>query len=233
MHTSETSAGSRELNPPSVGSAARPFATPFSPWCSSAGKRAFDLVIASSIVLVTWPVMVVVAVAVWLSSRGPVLFRQERVGKNGRLFELMKFRSMRVAAERCGLGITRENDPRVLPLGRLLRRWKLDELPQLFNVLRGDMSLVGPRPDLPEFCARLEGDHRLVLDLTPGITGAASLVYRHEEQILAERDRDGICDYYVNHIYPDKIRIDLDYARNASLGTDLRILFRTFGAIFA
>ena len=189
--------------------------------------------IASSVLLATWPIMLVVAAAIKLSSRGPVFFRQNRVGKNGRPFELMKFRSMRVAAERLGPGITSQDDPRVFPLGRLLRKWKLDELPQLFNVLDGDMSLVGPRPDLPEFCATLAGTQRQVFQLRPGITGTATLVYRHEEQILAFRDCADISDYYVHHIYPDKVRLDLDYARRASFAGDLRILARTLAAILS
>jgi lipopolysaccharide/colanic/teichoic acid biosynthesis glycosyltransferase len=231
MHASQTSAGTGELDRSPAPPDAWPLDGALSPWCSSAGKRVFDLVVAACVLLAAWPIMLAVAAAVKLSSRGPVLFRQQRVGKNGSLFELLKFRSMYVAADRSGPGITSANDPRILPLGRLLRRWKLDELPQVFNVLRGNMSLVGPRPDLPEFCATLAGSQRQVLELRPGITGAATLMYRHEEQLLANRDRAGISDYYSSHIYPEKVRLDLDYARRASFVGDFRILVRTLTAI--
>jgi lipopolysaccharide/colanic/teichoic acid biosynthesis glycosyltransferase len=233
MHASQTSVGTGELERPSAGTVAQPLDGELSPWCSSPGKRALDLVIASAVLLTTWPIMLATAVAIKLSSRGPVLFRQKRVGKNGSLFEVMKFRSMLVNAERSGPGITSANDPRIFPLGRLLRKWKLDELPQVFNVLRGDMSLVGPRPDLPEFCASLTGHQRQIFELRPGITGAATLVYRHEEQILAGRDRAGISDYYACHIYPEKVQLDLDYARRASLVGDFRILAQTLTAILS
>src|SRR5262249_48609121 len=153
-------------------SPARPLDAGLSPWCFSMGKRVFDFVIALLVLLIAWPLMLVVGLAIKISSPGHVFFRQKRVGKDARLFELVKFRSMRVAPERSGPGITREGDSRIFPVGRLLRNWKLDELPQLINVLRGEMSLVGPRPDLPEFCATLAGDERQVLALRPGITGA-------------------------------------------------------------
>lgn len=231
MHTSQTNSGIGELGGTAPESASVTLLSPgLSPWCRSRGKRALDLVAASGLLLVTFPLMVLAALAVKLSSPGPVLFRQKRVGRNGRLFELMKFRSMHAAAGP-GPGLTADNDPRVSSVGRVLRKWKIDELPQLFNVIRGDMSLVGPRPDLPEFCATLAGEQRQVLELDPGITGAATLIYRHEERILAGRGRDNISDYYVNQIYPDKVQVDLDYARKASLSGDLRILLRTFSAI--
>lgn len=231
MHTSEKNAGAGELGgAPADYPASRLQHTPLSSWCWSPGKRALDLAIACSLVVVTFPVMMLAAAAVKLTSRGPVLFRQKRVGRNGCLFELIKFRSMHAAAE-SGPGVTTENDPRVTAAGRILRKWKLDELPQLFTVIRGDMSLVGPRPDLPEFCATLTGEQRQVLELDPGITGAATLMYRHEEKLLA--GRDGISDYYVNQIYPDKVQLDLDYARQASFAGDMRILMRTLSAIFS
>jgi lipopolysaccharide/colanic/teichoic acid biosynthesis glycosyltransferase len=204
-----------------------------SSWCSSSGKRALDLALASLVLAAALPILVIVAVGVRLSSPGPALFRQTRVGLNGKQFVLLKFRTMHLAAERSGPGVTRRNDPRIFPLGSLLRRWKLDELPQLLNVLRGDMSLVGPRPDLPEFCATLEKEQSAVLQLRPGVTGAATLVYRDEEQILADRGDDRVTEYYVNELYPQKVRLDLEYAKMASFGGDIWILTQTIGAIFS
>jgi len=192
-----------------------------------------DVVIASILLALLWPILLLVAVAVRLSSPGLVFFRQTRVGKQGRYFQLLKFRSMRVSAERYGPGVTGQGDTRILPLGRVLRRWKLDELPQLFNVLRGDMSLVGPRPDLPEFCITLDKTQRHILELRPGVTGAATLVYRNEEAILGEVDADRIENYYVSKIYPDKVRLDLEYAKRASLAGDLMILMKTIAAVFS
>lgn len=140
---------------------------------------------------------------------------------------------MRVGAESSGPGVTGRNDPRIFPTGRLLRRWKLDELPQLVNVLRADMSLVGPRPDLPEFCATLGHEQCAILHLRPGVTGVATLVYRDEERILADRGDAPLADYYVNELYPEKVRLDLEYARVATLAGDIRILAQTVTAIFS
>lgn len=233
MYSSQTNSGIGELIRPALASEAEASDVALSPWCLSRSKRFFDFAVAAGLLAGTWPIMVLAAIAIKLTSRGPVLFRQKRVGRRGRLFELMKFRSMRAAAERCGPGITGKDDPRILPLGRLLRKWKLDELPQLLNVLRGDMSLVGPRPDLPEFCASVAGNQCKIFLLRPGITGAATLRYRHEEEILAGHSAEEIRDYYIKHIYPDKITIDLEYARKARLSSDLQILFQTLGAIFS
>ncbi|HLW51623.1 MAG TPA: sugar transferase [Candidatus Angelobacter sp.] len=233
MQASQTDAGAGRLEASVAGSVPRKAASELTPWCSSPGKRFFDLVAVSAILFAVWPVMLLVAAAIKASSRGPVLFRQKRVGRNGKLFELMKFRSMHLDAEKRGPGITRENDPRIFPLGRRLRKWKLDELPQLFNVIRGDMTLVGPRPDLPEFCATLSASQRSILQLKPGVTGAATLAYRQEEQILSAHTGENIADYYITHIYPDKARIDLEYAAKAGFMGDIRILSETLRAILS
>lgn len=212
---------------------ARPGESVASSWCLSPGKRMFDIALASLLLVATSPLCILVAIVVKLSSPGTALFRQRRVGLHGREFELMKFRTMRAAAERLGPGVTCRDDPRIFPTGRLLRRWKLDELPQLVNVLRGDMSLVGPRPDLPVFCATLAKEQCAILQLRPGVTGAATLVYRDEERILAERGGTRVTEYYVNELYPEKVRLDLEYARIASLAGDIRILCRTVTAILS
>jgi lipopolysaccharide/colanic/teichoic acid biosynthesis glycosyltransferase len=232
MHTSETSIGSGRLTTTHVTSRDRPEGSLLSPWCASVGKRILDMVVAFLALIALWPVFLLIAATVRVSSPGPALFRQERVGRRGRSFQLLKFRSMQVAAERFGPRITCQNDSRILPVGRILRKWKLDELPQLINVLRGEMSLVGPRPELPEFCATLGGEQRLILELRPGVTSVATLRYRDEERILAGQEGCRLTDYYVNQLYPEKVRLDVEYAKKADFASDFRILLQTVAAIF-
>jgi len=151
-------------------------------WNFSPGKRAFDATTAAVVLTLSLPLMALIAIAIRVSAPGPVLFRQRRVGKNGSLFEILKFRTMvHRSMLNKGTSITRKGDSRVTGLGRWLRRSKLDELPQLYNVLRGDMSLVGPRPDLPEFYENLGAEKRQILALQPGVTGWATLQFRDEE----------------------------------------------------
>ena len=203
-----------------------------SPWCFCRLKRALDLICALILIPATLPLMAIVALLVKTTSPGPALFRQTRVGKGGKDFQLLKFRTMYHEQRNPGLDLTRRGDPRIMPVGRLLRRWKLDELPQLFNVLRGEMSLVGPRPDLPVYFAKLRAEQRLVLCLTPGITGAASLQFRNEEVLLAQIADDRLENFYVHMLLPQKIVLELEYARNASIFTDMVLLFRTAAAVW-
>jgi lipopolysaccharide/colanic/teichoic acid biosynthesis glycosyltransferase/glycosyltransferase involved in cell wall biosynthesis len=202
----------------------------FACWNYSPIKRAFDLVCASILLLVSSPLMLVLAVLVKFTSSGPVLFRQTRVGKLGREFKLLKFRSMRHARQQAGPGITAEGDSRVTGVGRFLRKSKFDELPQLINVICGHMSLVGPRPDLPEFMAGLIGEQKQILELRPGISGAASLRFRNEEKLLKQAPPGQLTAFYVKQVLPEKVRIDMEYAERASLFGDLGILFRTAGS---
>lgn len=195
-----------------------------SPWCYSAGKRFFDISVAALGLLVTLPAMAVIAVIVRLTCPGPVLFRQLRVGQYGSLFELLKFRTMKDSS---GSAVTQKGDSRITRVGSVLRRTKFDELPQLVNVLRGDMSLVGPRPDLPEFWSTLEPQCRSIMQLRPGITGLASLRYRDEEALLASVPRDRLHEHYVSHILPHKVQLDLEYAERATLLSDIRLLLAT------
>jgi len=197
-------------------------------WNDSLCKRLFDLVLALLLLLLLSPLMVALALSVKLTSKGPVLFRQERVGKDGRQFQLMKFRSMREASQ--GPKVTRAGDPRVTTVGRIIRKWKLDELPQLFNVVRGDMSFVGPRPDVAEYLRHLSQPQRQILHLRPGITSSATLRYRKEEQLLSQVNED-LETFYCTKLLPDKVRTDLDYARNAGFKSDLGLLLKTLGAI--
>ena len=200
-------------------------------WSCSGGKRLFDLCIATSLMLVSLPVMVVAALVVKCASRGPALFRQGRVGKDGRIFQVLKFRTMVYGKRNVGPGVTQLGDPRIFPAGRWLRKWKLDELPQFFNVVCGDMSLVGPRPDLPGYMASLSEEQREILSLRPGITGAATLQFRHEEHLLAQIPAEELTQFYTSHLLPEKIGIELAYARDANLFSDIKILLRTVATI--
>ncbi|MFA5205792.1 MAG: sugar transferase [Lentisphaeria bacterium] len=192
---------------------------------SSAWKRLFDLAAAVGGLLVLSPLLVLTALAVKLTSPGPVLFCQERVGRGGRPFRILKFRTMVADAERRGLRITAGGDPRVTPVGRLLRRYKLDELPQLWNVAVGEMSLVGPRPEVAKYVALYTMEQRRVLAVRPGITDPAALAYRHEEALLAQAAEPE--QFYIGEVMPAKLRINLDYINRRSFWRDLGVLLRT------
>lgn len=178
--------------------------------------------------LLSLPVLLVAALAVLVSDGRPVLYRAMRVGRGGRTFQLLKFRTMTAGA--AGSAVTGGADPRITPVGRVLRRTKLDELPQLVNVLRGDMNLVGPRPEDPRFVALYTSQQREVLSVRPGITSPAAVRYRHEESLLAAAG-DRCDEVYVAEIMPAKLAIDLDYVRHRSLGADLAVLWRTAAAV--
>jgi lipopolysaccharide/colanic/teichoic acid biosynthesis glycosyltransferase len=175
------------------------------------------------------PVLLLAALVVKCSSPGPVLYRARRVGKDGRLFDLYKFRSMVADADECGPKITGSGDPRVTRIGRILRRTKIDELPQLFNTLTGDMSLVGPRPEDPGYVRSYSPEQRQVLRVKPGITSAATVLHRHEEQMLVGSDWE---EKYRTEILPAKLRIELDYLSRRTLSQDLLILAQTVSALF-
>ncbi|HKS22076.1 MAG TPA: sugar transferase [Thermoanaerobaculia bacterium] len=189
-------------------------------------RRLLDVAASVAGLIVLSPLLVAVAIAVKLSSRGPVLHRGERVGRGGALFTLYKFRSMRVGA--AGPAITAANDARVTAVGRFLRRTKLDELPQLINVLRGDMSLVGPRPEAPRYVALYDAEQRRILDARPGMTSPASLQYRDEEAQLVGEEWER---HYIETIMPAKLRIDLDYLGRRTVVSDLRVIAGTIAAL--
>lgn len=186
-------------------------------------KWIFDRLAALLGLAMLWWLLALVAVAIRVRMPGPVLFRQKRVGRGGRLFTMVKFRTMTV--NHGGSSVSVAGEIRITPLGAWLRRWKLDELPELWNVLRGDMSLVGPRPDVPGYADMLEGSDRDMLRLRPGITGPASLKYRNEEEMLAE-----VADpqrYNDEVIFPDKVRLNLIYLHDHTLMGDLRLIAAT------
>lgn len=192
-------------------------------------KRALDVGAAAAGLAALGPALVAVGALVRLTSRGPALFRQERVGKDGRPFQILKLRTMTADAPGRGPEVTRAGDRRVTPLGRLLRRTKLDELPQLVNVLVGDMSLVGPRPEVPRYVARYTGEQRRVLTVRPGITDWASIAYVDEEAVLARYP--DLERAYVEEVMPRKLALNLAYLERRGLATDLAILWRTARAL--
>ena len=192
-------------------------------------KRAFDVLAAGLGLIVLLPLLVLIALVVRLDSPGAALYRAQRVGRYGRLFWLYKFRSMVVDADRQGPGITSAEDGRITRVGRILRRTKLDELPQLLNVLRGEMSLVGPRPEDPRYVALYTSEQRAVLQVRPGITSPASLAYRYEETALVGEDWE---QTYIEEVMPAKLAIDLAYVRQPGFWRDMVILARTFLALW-
>lgn len=187
-------------------------------------KSLFDKTASFFGLLFLWPVLLIVAFLIKIKMpEGPVIFKQKRVGLHGKLFTMYKFRSMTVAHS--GSSVSVRGETRITPLGAVLRKYKLDELPELWNVLIGDMSLVGPRPDVPGYADQLKGKDRDMLKLKPGITGPASLKYVNEEEILAKQE-DPV-RYNDEVIFPDKVRINLDYLQNQSLFLDIKIILCT------
>ena len=187
-------------------------------------KRLFDFTAALAGGIVLSPLMLVLAILVRATSPGPALFIQERVGRHGRGFRCAKFRTMCTGAQAQGT-VTTAADARVTPLGRWLRRWKLDELPQLWNVLAGRMSFVGPRPDVPGYADRLQGADRRILELRPGITGPATLLFRDEERLLALAKNPQAFNDAV--VYPEKVRLNREYLEGGNFWRDLGYVFAT------
>jgi lipopolysaccharide/colanic/teichoic acid biosynthesis glycosyltransferase len=191
-------------------------------------NRGFDIVVSGIALLLLWPLMLVLAIFVHLDSPGPVLFRQTRVGKAFRPFKLLKFRSM--TNGNSGDEITCGKEARITRVGAVLRRVKLDELPQLWNVFCGDMSFVGPRPEVPSFVELFRTDYEEILSVRPGITDPASIQYRSEADILGSAP-DPIT-YYTEVILPDKIKISKEYVRSANLRKDVALIFGTIVVLF-
>ena len=187
-------------------------------------KRLFDLLISVPGLVIASPILAVAAVAIKLETPGPVFYRGTRVGLAGREFQILKLRSMRAGPARSGPAVTSGDDPRITSVGRFLRRTKLDELPQLWNVIAGDMSLVGPRPEDPEFVKLYTPEQRRVLSVRPGITSPTSLAFRNEEAMLADAGGAGA---YAQDVMPRKLAMDLEYVDHRSFRGDLAILGRT------
>lgn len=192
-------------------------------------QRLFDFLSALLGLIVLFPLFLITSLIIKLTSPGPVFHHGERAGLNGRLFNLYKFRTMIANAATLGPGITAQNDPRITGVGRFLRRTKIDELPQLINVLTGDMSLVGPRPEDSRYVAQYTPEQREILRVRPGITSAASLTYRNEEQMLKGQDWETV---YRTQILPAKLEIDLAYLSKRTLSSDLLLIARTIFSLF-
>lgn len=187
-------------------------------------KFFFDRIVSLIGLLCLWPVLLVVAILIKIKMPGgPAFFTQQRVGRHGKLFTMHKFRSMTVSHS--GSSVSVAGEARITPLGAKLRKYKLDELPELWDVLIGNMSFVGPRPDVPGYADQLKGDDRRVLELRPGITGPASLKYRDEEELLAKVDNP--IEYNDTVIYPDKVRINLYYLDHYSFAKDFQMILCT------
>ncbi len=192
-------------------------------------KRFCDVICSAFGILLFLPLMVVIAFIIKLTSRGPVLYAQARVGLHEKVFLVYKFRTMVDKADTLGTSVTTGVDPRVTPIGRFLRKTKLDELPQLFNVLKGDMSFVGPRPDVPEIVAKYTPEMRRIFSVRPGITSVATLHFRNGEAILSkvpEPDR-----FYDEAVVPLKVALAMEHVRRNSFGFDLSILMQTVWAL--
>lgn len=192
-------------------------------------KRIFDIVMSGLGLICLSPLFLVLAIWIKCDSVGPVFYRQVRVGRGNKEFRLFKFRSMRPDSDKLGLITVGGHDPRVTRSGYYIRKYKLDEFPQLINVFVGDMSLVGPRPEVRKYVDLYTPEQLRVLNVRPGITSLASIRYRNENEILAKADDPD--KTYVEQIMPDKIAIDLEYVENASLTNDIKLIFKTFGEI--
>ena len=188
-------------------------------------KRIFDFICSTLGLIVLSPVLLAIAIKIKTGSDGPVFFRQIRVGEKNEEFEILKFRTMVVDAEKLGRQITVGNDNRITKIGAFLRKYKLDELPQLINVFKGDMSLVGPRPEVPRYVKLYNETQRKVLEVKPGITDLASIRYRDENDLLGEAENPD--DFYINTIMPDKLALNLEYINNNNIFVDIYIILKT------
>ncbi len=192
-------------------------------------KRAMDIAISGGALLVLWPVLLLIALAIKIDDPGPVFYRQVRVGRNGKEFRIYKFRTMVVDADKKGLAITVGRDNRITRMGRILRKTKLDELAQLINVFTGEMSFVGPRPEVPKYVNMYTPYQRQVLLVRPGITDYASIAYRNENDLLA--DAEDPEKMYIDVIMPDKIELNMKYLHEISPLADIRLILSTIVAV--
>lgn len=188
-------------------------------------KRLFDITASFFGILILSPLFIFISLWVGLSSKGGVFYKQIRVGRNNKDFKLYKFRSMRVNSDKQGLLTVGSKDSRITKAGYFIRKYKIDELPQLFNVLKGDMSFVGPRPEVRRYVDLYSEEQMKVLSVRPGITDPASIKYRNENDILSSASNPE--EYYIQHIMPDKLKINIDYINKRTFIKDIKIIFQT------
>ncbi|OOM16444.1 sugar transferase [Clostridium saccharobutylicum] len=188
-------------------------------------KRIFDIICSGLGLIVLSLVFLVIALRIKTGSDGPIFFKQIRVGEKGKEFEILKFRTMVVDAEKLGRQITVGNDSRITKIGAFLRKYKLDELPQLINVFKGDMSLVGPRPEVPRYVKMYNEEQRKVLEVKPGITDLASIRYRDENELLGKAENPD--EFYINTIMPDKLALNIEYIKKSNVFFDIYIIIQT------
>ncbi|AGX45085.1 sugar transferase [Clostridium saccharobutylicum] len=188
-------------------------------------KRIFDIICSGLGLIVLSLVFLVIALRIKTGSDGPIFFKQIRVGEKGKEFEILKFRTMVVDAEKLGRQITVGNDSRITKIGAFLRKYKLDELPQLINVFKGDMSLVGPRPEVPRYVKMYNEEQRKVLEVKPGITDLASIRYRDENELLGKAENPD--EFYINTIMPDKLALNVEYIKKSNVFFDIYIIIQT------
>ncbi|NPA40339.1 MAG: sugar transferase [Thermodesulfobacteria bacterium] len=193
------------------------------------GKRIFDFVVTSIGLLCLLPFFCIIGGLIKLQDKGPIFFKQKRVGKNFKPFYIYKFRTMIVNAEKLGPLVTKGEDPRITPIGKFLRKFKIDELPQLINVLKGEMSLVGPRPEVPKYVEIFKKDYENILKVKPGITDYASIYFRDEEEVLKNYPNPE--EGYIKEVLPQKIKFYYKYLNEISFLTDLKLIFLTFWKI--
>lgn len=188
-------------------------------------KRSFDISVSLIALILLAPLFFICAVAIKLTSRGPVFYKGRRVGRGGDIFLMHKFRSMFVNADQMGTDLTLQDDPRITTVGRFLRKTKMDELPQIIDVFKGDMSLVGPRPESPLYAKYYNEKQRRVLDVRPGIVGSTQLKY-HRYEGLVLKDKEDPNAYYIQELMPKKVEMDLDYVENRSFLLDIKVLLK-------
>ncbi len=194
------------------------------------GKRIFDIVFSFFGLIILSPFLLLISIIIVFESRGGVFFIQKRVGRNNKDFRVIKFRTMKVHSEHKGLFTIGQRDPRVTRMGYFLRKYKIDEFPQLINVIKGDMSIVGPRPEVRKYVELYTPDQSLVLTVRPGITGLASLEYVHENKMLGESDNPE--ETYLKVMMPRKLELNLEYVRFANFRTDLMLILKTFRKVY-
>ncbi|MEX1000594.1 MAG: sugar transferase [Crocinitomicaceae bacterium] len=193
-------------------------------------KRLFDIVSSLIVLIILFPFLLIIGIWISMDSKGGPFYRQVRVGKNGRHFKLLKFRSMRVGADKKGQ-LTVGDDFRVTKIGRFIRRYKIDEFPQLINVIKGDMSIVGPRPEVPEYVELYNAEQRKVLKVLPGLTDYATIAFIDEQKVLGKATDPE--DAYIHEVMPAKLNLNLKYINERSFFVDIRIVFKTFTKIFS